>query len=91
MKKSDLREVTAMGVTVHIDPETIVNDYDYLELLERSTENGIYSVKAMRHLLGDEYERVKEELRDADGRLTNERMSEFAVALSRQVGELKNS
>lgn len=90
-------KVTAEGIELElaIDP---TDDYELFELLYARFDPDATSVKrsvaAMRFyslLLGDDYERVKRELRERHGgRLPAAAMSSFADKVIRQVRELKN-
>lgn len=83
-------EVEAMGVRVKVRPDAL-DDYDVLNALnEAGVESLSGSMIYMRALLGDEFDRVVEELRDQDGRLPMSRLAEFVEKVQEQVPELKN-
>lgn len=82
-RKSKDGAVTVNGVTVSVPAER-ATDWDVVEGVAAMQGNAseaekvIASVQVLKRLLGDDYERVKTELRAAnDGRLTAQDMGEF--------------
>lgn len=93
--KADKVTVQGIEVELKLDP---TDDYEITELLithmdENSTnrERSEATVKSYRLILGDQYQRVKDELRAKhDGRLTNEDMISFMNDLMAASAALKN-
>ena len=81
-------KVTVEGITLSVPAER-VKDWDVVEGIavmqdEASTEPEklVASVRVMRRLFADDYERVKKELRAArDGELTADVMGEFLTGV----------
>lgn len=83
------RPVTVMGVDVTIDPERF-DDWELMEslyLLQKDPERNAFEiVPFLRAILGDQYQTVKDGLRDPEtGRVTGTRMGEFVQQLFQQV------
>ena len=83
--------VTALGVTVKVDPERF-DDYELLEEVMAAGESAMAFVPLLKAICGTEkeYRRVKDELRDEHGHLRMSRVGEFVEAVQAQVGALKN-
>lgn len=88
--------LTVMGVSLSVPAETVrdrLSDWDVAEMMaviqDSESEPGARlaaSVKALKFLLADDYNRVKRELREAhDGKLTETVMSEFMSDLFREI------
>lgn len=83
--RGKVRHVQVMGVDVDIDPSRL-DDWELMETLydlQADPEgNALKVVPFIRTLLGEtQYQTVKEQLRDSDGRITGSRMSEFMTGL----------
>ena len=84
--------VTVEGVTLSV-PADRIKDWDVVESIavmqdESSTEPEklVASVRVMRRLFADDYERVKKELRAAhDGTLTADVMGEFLTGVFKEL------
>lgn len=91
------KKIVVDGIEVSVTAED-VDDFEVTEAIadmydESSDEMAVTSatVRLMRLVFGDDFHRVKRELRArSDGRLTNARMAEFASAVFEAVGA-KNS
>lgn len=89
-------EVEGIKVAVMVDP---ADDYELTELmLERmdpdadNRSRSEATIKAYKIILGEDYQRVKDELRAKHGgRLTNGEMIAFMNELTKKVSALKNS
>lgn len=83
--------ITACGVSAKADPE-VLDDYDLLErIVDLGAESWAANVLLCRELFGhEEWERIKDGLRDEKGRLTKDRVMEFIQAANVQLEALKN-
>lgn len=89
-------EVEGIKVSGSVDPR---DDYELTELMvtrisptATQAEKSAATIASYRLILGDEYGRVKDELRAKHGgTLTNTDMIAFMNALTNKVAELKNS
>lgn len=90
IKRPDSVRVEAMGVAVEVRTDAL-DDYDVLCAID---EAGADSLRGMlvfvRAVLGDEYDRVIDELRDGDGRLPMSRVAQFVGEVQEKVSALKN-
>lgn len=94
--KTQVVEVDGITVSLTLDP---TDDYEVTELMTvkmdeslSARERSAATVLMYRLILGDEYQRVKDELRAKhDGKLTNTQMISFVNDLIAKVAELKNS
>lgn len=90
IKRPDSVRVEAMGVSAQVRTDAL-DDYDVLCAID---EAGADSLRGMlvfvRAVLGDEYDRVIDELRDGDGRLPMSRVSQFVGEVQKKVEALKN-
>lgn len=79
------KDVTVHGVTLSIDPSAL-DDWELLEnvysLQADPKRNGLNAVPILRSLLGDDYQRVKDALRDPQtGRIPVEEVGGFLEEL----------
>lgn len=88
-KSSRKVTVTALGVTVMVDPNAF-DDYDLLEEIISFGESPMAYIPMLKALCGKEYKRVKDELRDQYGHLSLERVGEFIDGAQKQLTALKN-
>lgn len=65
---------TKSGFNYHID-ENILQDYELLEAIAETEKNPIFITKVVRILLGDDTDRLKEHVRDENGRVSIEKMN----------------
>lgn len=94
--KPQVVEVDGITVNLTLDP---TDDYEVTELMTvrmdeslPARERSAATVLMYRLILGDEYQRVKDELRAKNGgKLTNTQMISFVNDLIAKVAELKNS
>ena len=90
IKRPDSVRVEAMGVSAQVRTDAL-DDYDVLCAID---EAGADSLRGMllfvRAVLGDEYDRVIDELRDGDGRLPMNRVAQFVGEVQEKVSALKN-
>lgn len=89
-KKSEEMRAVVMGIDVRLDPKT----FDNLELLDALDEvnegNALKIPKVMKMIFGDDWNDVKNKLRNEKGVVTTTKASEFLVELMEAFGELKN-
>lgn len=86
------RIITVKGIDVQIDPRKL-DDWELFEaasLIQQDPEKNAYmQVEFLQRLFGDEeYRRIKDALRNPDGRLPGTRMSGFLEAMFEQLGDL---
>ena len=65
---------TKSGFNYHID-ENILQDYELLEAIAETEKNPIFITKVVRMLLGDDTDKLKEHVRDENGRVSIEKMN----------------
>lgn len=83
-------KVTSHGVTITVDVRRF-DDYELFEEIAEDPTGMSAMVRLMRLTCGDDYDRVKEALRDDEGRVGIETVSDFVNAVFAQVKALKNS
>ena len=73
--------------------ENIGNDYEVVELLSELEENPLVLTRLVVKILGkDQAKRLKDHVRDAEGRVPTDRMTEEIVDIFQNSGEeTKNS
>lgn len=83
--KDGVREIVIDGIMLHIDPD-VFDDVDLMdEIYDLQTEGG-FSTPVMRKVFGDEYQSVKDGLRDpATGRVTGEKLEGFMNKLMAEL------
>ena len=85
-----VKSYVVQGLKIALDPEKIVDDWELFELLAL-TQTDAYSIRtALVRILGDQYEKVKEHLRDEDGFISATAMLKFLEDLINNAVELKN-
>ena len=88
IKRPDSVRVEAMGVSAQVRTDALD------DVLCAIDEAGADSLRGMllfvRAVLGDEYDRVIDELRDGDGRLPMSRVAQFVGEVQEKVSALKN-
>jgi len=83
-------ELKVKGVTIHIWPD-ILEDLELLEdLIALDEGNNRASISALKRVLGDEYELVKDTLRDERGMVKTKDVGAFFFAVLDKV-KAKNS
>lgn len=91
-KQSDdtVRRVSARGIDIGIDPK-VLDDWEFMESLydlqADPKGNALQVIPFIRRLLGDSYDRVKNGLRGADGRIDGETMGAFLTELFEEMGK----
>lgn len=88
---SKKRTVTILGIECHIETD-VINDYRVLSAMAADDPmvklNGFD--RMLRGMLGDDYNRVLDELQGDDAYLSSERIGEFSEALYKEINEAKN-
>lgn len=85
-----IRRVLWEGQEYAIDP-TAMDDVEVLEILAEMDDKPFLLVKFVKHLIGDEqWERLKEEHKDAAGRLTVTRLGDFMTLVNKELEALGN-
>lgn len=83
----DTKRVTIMGVDLTISPE-LFDDLDVMEnlydLTNQEDPNPFSFVPFLKKLCGDDYLKVKKALRQADGRIPMEKVTDFVAQLMNQ-------
>lgn len=91
VKKTKGQSVTTMGITAEIDVEAL-NDYRVLVML--ASENQMEVVRgydrALRLMLGDQYDEVLDKLQGDDRYLSQDKVNDYFTAVSDAVKALKN-
>lgn len=90
--------VTVDGITVTVDLD-MATDYEVVEQAtiaadpySTANEKTASTIRVYKLLLGSDYQRVKNELREQNGgQLPTEKMIEFIGGVIAKVGEAKNS
>ncbi len=84
-----IREVEFNGIHCKVDMN-VFDDMDLLDLLDEFQNGSVTKFKKiLKAILADEFERVYEQLRDENGRVTATIASEFFQSVFEQV-EAKN-
>ena len=87
--KNKKQSVTAHGVTVTVDPAAF-DDYELFETAFYGGSDMAILFKLMHAVCGDRYEEVKDGLRDENGRLSLETVSDFLTEVMQSIQALKN-
>lgn len=83
---------TATGFEFNIEADSIADDWEMVELLaEADSGDNMATIKAMKAILGKDYDRLKDHIRDESGKVSAVRMkNEFLEILSKLGGSVKN-
>lgn len=65
---------TSSGFTYQID-ENVLQDYELLEAIAEAETNPIMITRVVRLLLGDDIDKLKNHVRDENGRVSIEKMN----------------
>ncbi len=65
---------TSSGFTYQID-ENVLQDYELLEAIAETETNPIMITRVVRLLLGDDIDKLKNHVRDENGRVSIEKMN----------------
>ena len=88
--KNTVRRVNVRGIDIGIDPK-VLDDWEFMESLydlqADPTNNALQIIPFLRRLLGDSYDKVKNGLRGADGRIDGETMGAFLIELFEEMGK----
>ena len=70
-------------------PEGLVDDFEYLELIQKAQQNPLTVIEVARYLLGEEgYNRLKEHCR-VDGKVSTEKVIAEITEISNDDSNLK--
>lgn len=88
--RNTVRRVNVRGIDIGIDPK-VLDDWEFMESLydlqADPKGNALQIVPFLRRLLGASYDKVKNGLRGADGRIDGETMGTFLTELFEEMGK----
>lgn len=88
--KNTVRRVNVRGIDIGIDPK-VLDDWEFMESLydlqADPKGNALQIIPFLRRLLGGSYDKVKNGLRGADGRIDGETMGAFLNELFEEMGK----
>lgn len=83
-----LKGTTSTGFKFKLD-ESVLNDYELLELIAEVEDNPAIITKIVKKVLGKETEKLKDHVRDENGRVSTERMNEEITEIFKVTKALK--